>query len=54
VSRDLRAIMRELADIDARLEHVAKDTKPDSDVSILAGSLSVIVDILRELAERTR
>jgi hypothetical protein len=54
MSRDLRAILRDLADIDAQLDHVAKDTQPDDDMNILADALHNLIDIVRELAERTR
>jgi hypothetical protein len=54
MSRDLRAIFRDLGEIDAQLDHVAQGTEPESDVHILAHSIHNLVDILRELAERTR
>ena len=52
--RDLRAIFRDLGDIDAHLDFVAKGTEPEGDVKTLANAVHVLVDIVRELAERTR
>jgi hypothetical protein len=54
MSRDLQAIFRDLAEIDAQLDDVAKATQPASDMSILAQSIHNLVDIVREMAERTR
>jgi hypothetical protein len=54
MSRDLQAIFRDLAEIDAHLDHVAKDSEPESNVNILANAIHNFVDIVRELAERTR
>jgi len=52
--RDLQAILRDLADIDARLDDVAKGTEPEGDVKTVAHAVHTLVDIVRELAERTR
>ena len=52
--RDLRAIFRDLADIDAHLDHVAKGTEPEGEMNTLAHAVHILVDIVRELAERTR
>ena len=54
MSRDLRAIFRDLADIDAHLDQVAKGTEPEGDMNTVAQAVHVLVDIVRELAERTR
>lgn len=52
--RDLRAIFRDLGEIDAQLNHIIKDSEPESDVNVLARSIHELVDIVGELAERTR
>ena len=52
--RDLRAIFRDLADIDARLNEVASAGGPEGEMNVLADALHNLVDIVRELAERTR
>ena len=54
MSRDLQAILRDLADIDAHVEHVALETPDEGNMNILAHAIHNLVDILRELAERTR
>jgi hypothetical protein len=54
MSRDLRAIFRDLADIDAHLEQVAKENEPEGDISTVANAVHILIDIVRELAERTR
>ena len=54
MSRDLQAIFRDLGEIDAQLDDVAKGSEPESDVNVLAHAMHELVDILGELAERTR
>jgi hypothetical protein len=54
MSRDLRAIFRDLAEIDAQLDDVAKRSEPEGDVNTVAHAVHVLIDIVRELAERTR
>jgi hypothetical protein len=54
MSRDLQAIFRDLAEIDAHVEQVASGTNPEGDMNILAHAIHGVVDIVRELAERTR
>jgi hypothetical protein len=52
--RDLRAIFNDLREIDAQLDRVIEGSEPESDVNLLARSVHELVDILGELAERTR
>jgi hypothetical protein len=54
MSRDLRAIFRDLAAIDAQLDDVAKGAEPEGDINTVAHAVQVLIDIVRELAERTR
>jgi hypothetical protein len=50
MTKDLDALLRQLDEIDAQADHVAKGNQSDPDLSVLAWSIHHLVEVVRDLA----